>query len=97
MHGNAKKTLDDNLAFQTIVFFFFVDMFQQRFLKKTYIFWSWNGHGSHITIQAFKQITKLGLDMVTLLSHALDVLQPLNVTYFKPFKNVFKKKKKQQW
>jgi hypothetical protein len=31
--------------------------------------------------------------MVTLLSHMSHALRPLNVTYFKPFKNVFKKEK----
>jgi hypothetical protein len=31
--------------------------------------------------------------MVTLLSHTLPVFQPLNVTYFKQFKNAFKRER----
>jgi hypothetical protein len=31
--------------------------------------------------------------MVTLLSHTLHVFQPLDVTYFKPFKNSFKRER----
>jgi len=42
-------------------------------------------------IKTIKQVTTFGLDMVTLPSHISHVLQPLCVTYFKPFKNAFKK------
>lgn len=34
-----------------------------------------------------KQATKCGLDMVTLPSHTSPVIQPLDVIYFKSFKN----------
>jgi hypothetical protein len=53
-----------------------------------------DGHGSHIIIQAPKQVAKLGVDMVTLSTHILHVLHPLDVTYFKPFNIDFRKKLK---
>jgi hypothetical protein len=42
-------------------------------------------------IKAIKQVTTFGLDMATLPFHISHVLQPLCVTYFKSFKNAFKK------
>jgi hypothetical protein len=49
-----------------------------------------NGHGSHVTIEALEETIELSLDMVTLLAHILHALQPLDITYFKPFKNAFR-------
>jgi hypothetical protein len=49
-----------------------------------------NGHGSHVTIKALEQTIERSLDMVTLLAHSSHALQPLDVTYFKPFKNAFR-------
>jgi len=49
-----------------------------------------DGHGSHVTIEALEQTIELSLDMVTLLAHTSHVFQPLDITYFKPFKNAFK-------
>ncbi len=45
-----------------------------------------DGHGSHVTIKTLGQTTKFGLDMVTLPFHISHMLQPFNVTCFKPFK-----------
>jgi len=43
-----------------------------------------NGHGSHVSLQAIKQVQQFGLDMITLLSHTSHVLQPLDVSCFRP-------------
>ncbi len=51
-----------------------------------------DGHGSHITMLAFEQVTKVEVDMVTLFIHILHVFHPLDVTYFKPFNIAFRKK-----
>ncbi len=50
-----------------------------------------DGHGSHVMIEAFEQVIEIGLDMVTLPSHTSHALQLLDMTYFKPFKNAFRK------
>jgi hypothetical protein len=50
-----------------------------------------NGHGSHVSLEAIEQVQQFGLDMITLFSHNSHVLQPLDVSYFKPFKTIFKK------
>jgi len=53
-----------------------------------------NGHGSHVTLEAMAQAQELGSNtMVTLLIHTFHVLQPLDVSWFKPFKILFKKEK----
>jgi hypothetical protein len=52
-----------------------------------------DGHGLHVTIQELEQVPKVGLNMVTSFAHTSYVLQPLDVTYFKTFKIVFRKKK----
>ncbi len=50
-----------------------------------------NGHGSHVTLKAIEQAQAFGLDMITLPSHMIHALQPLDVACFKPFKKTFKK------
>jgi len=60
-------------------------------------FFIFDGHGSHVTRKVHEQATKLGLDMVTLLAHTLHMFKPLDVTYFKPFKKVFRKAKTMLW
>jgi hypothetical protein len=50
-----------------------------------------NEHESHITIKEIEQAITFGLDMVTVPSHTSYAFQPLDVTYFKLFKNVFRK------
>jgi len=52
-----------------------------------------DAHGSHVTFKAIKQAHQFGLDMVTLPSHTSHVLQPLDVSSFKPFKIAFKKER----
>jgi hypothetical protein len=52
-----------------------------------------DGHGSHITLEAIEQAQAFGLDMVTLPSHTSHALQPLDITCFKPFKTAFRKEK----
>jgi hypothetical protein len=52
-----------------------------------------DGHGSHVSLEAIKQVQQFGLDMITLPSHTSRALQPLYVNYFKPFKITFKKEK----
>jgi hypothetical protein len=53
-----------------------------------------DGHGSHVTLKAIEQATDFGLDMITLPSHTSHALQPLNVSFFKPFKTTFIKRKR---
>jgi hypothetical protein len=52
-----------------------------------------DGHGSHVTLEAIEQAQKFGLDMITLPSHTFNVLQPLDMVCFKPFKIAFRKEK----
>jgi hypothetical protein len=44
-------------------------------------------------LEAIKHDQEFGLDMFTLLNHTSHILQPLDVSCFKPFKTVFKKEK----
>jgi hypothetical protein len=48
-------------------------------------------HGSHVNLEAIKQVQQFGLDMITLPSHTSHALQPLDVNCFKPFKITFGK------
>ncbi len=52
-----------------------------------------NGHGSHVTIKAIKQVQTFCLNMVILPSHTSHALQPLDVNCFKLFKTTFRKKR----
>ncbi len=52
-----------------------------------------NEHGSHVTLKKIAQAHEFGLDMVALPSHTFHLLQPLDVSCFKPFKTAFKKEK----
>jgi hypothetical protein len=52
-----------------------------------------NGHRSHVTLKAIAQAHEFGLNMVTLQAHTSHVLQPLDVSCFKPFKTTFKEEK----
>jgi hypothetical protein len=48
-------------------------------------------HDNNVTLEAIEQAKDIGLNMTTLPSHTSHALQPLNVSYFKPFKIAFKK------
>jgi hypothetical protein len=50
-----------------------------------------NGHGSHVTLETIEHSKDFGLDMITLASHTSHTLQPLKMSYFKPFKTTFRK------
>jgi hypothetical protein len=50
-----------------------------------------DGHGSHITLERVEQAQDFGLDMIILPFHTSHVLQPLDVSCFKPFKTTFRK------
>jgi hypothetical protein len=52
-----------------------------------------DGHGSNVTLEAIEQAQTFELDMDTLPSHTSHALQPLDITYFKPFKTTFKKER----
>jgi hypothetical protein len=52
-----------------------------------------DGHGSHVSLKAIKHTQQFGLNMITLLSHTSHALQPLDVSYFKPFKTSFRKER----
>ncbi len=50
-----------------------------------------DGHGAHLTLEAIKQTQQFGLNMVTLPFHTShDILRPLDVRCFKPFKTTFR-------
>jgi hypothetical protein len=42
-------------------------------------------------MEEFEQAIEFKQSMVTLLSHTSHVFQPLDMTYFKPFKNAFER------
>jgi hypothetical protein len=50
-----------------------------------------NEHGSHVIIKAIEHAITFRWDMVTLPSYTSYAFQPLDVTYFKPLKNAFRK------
>jgi hypothetical protein len=96
MHGNALKTWMTTYLFkQWLVFLYkYVLRGVYQHIRHLLIL---DGHGSHATIQALKQISKVGLNMVTIHVHTSHVLQPLDVTCFKTFKTTFRKKKILPW
>jgi hypothetical protein len=51
-----------------------------------------DGHGSHVSLEAIKHAQEFGLNMFTLFNHTFHTLQPLDVSCFKPFKTMLKKK-----
>jgi hypothetical protein len=50
-----------------------------------------DGHDNHVTLKTIEHAQEFGLDMITLPSHTSYILQPLNVSYFKPFKTTLRK------
>jgi hypothetical protein len=50
-----------------------------------------DGNGNNVTLKSIEYTQEFGLNMMTLPSHTLYVLQPLDVSLFKSFKNIFKK------
>ncbi len=50
-----------------------------------------DGHGSHVTLQVVTQAQQIGLKLLALLAHTSHVLQPFDVSCFKPrFKTTFR-------
>jgi hypothetical protein len=47
-------------------------------------------HNSHVTLDVVHKAMGVGLNLITLPSHASCALQPLDVSCFKPFKTIFK-------
>jgi hypothetical protein len=62
------------------------------FLTNRHLF-IFNGHGSHVTLEAIEQAQAFKLYMVTLHSHTSHALQPLDVVCFKSFNTTFKKER----
>jgi hypothetical protein len=87
-----KKGLDDSLPFQVMASFF-LQIYSKGVSQENQHLLIMDGHGFHVTIQALEQVVKVGVDMVTLLAHTSHALQPLDVTYFKPFKIIFRKER----
>ena len=50
-----------------------------------------DGHNSHVTLEVVRISMESGLDIVSLPSHTSHALQPLDVSFFKPFKTAFRK------
>ena len=48
-----------------------------------------DGHGSHVIVDVVKTARSVGLDLLTLPSHTSHVMQPLDVSCLKPFKQAF--------
>ncbi len=84
--------MDDILPFQVMVAFF-LQIYSKGVSQENQHLLIMDGHGFHVTIQALEQVVKVGVDMVTLLAHTSHALQPLDVTYFKPFKTTFRKER----
>ena len=49
-----------------------------------------DGHKSHISLQVLQKARTHGLDMISLPSHTIHALQPLDVACFAPFKKAFR-------
>ena len=49
-----------------------------------------DGHNSHVTLEVVAEAMQSGLDIVFLSFHTSYALQPLDVSYFKPFKIAFR-------
>jgi len=49
-----------------------------------------DGHGSHMALQTIEETNIFGIDLLTLLPHTTHILQPLDVSVFRPFQNYFK-------
>jgi hypothetical protein len=50
-----------------------------------------DGHGNHVALKTIEHAQKFRLYMITLPFHTSHVLQPLDVSCFKPFKTTFRK------
>jgi hypothetical protein len=49
-----------------------------------------DGHNSHVTLDVMHKAMGVGLNLIILSSHISHVLQPFNVSCFKPFKITFR-------
>ena len=49
-----------------------------------------DGLNSHVTLEVVTVAMNSGLDIISLPSHISHALQPLDVSWFKPFKNAFR-------
>jgi hypothetical protein len=52
-----------------------------------------DGHISHVSVEVVHEARRVGLDLLILPSHTSYVLQPLDVSVFKPFKQFFRQYK----
>jgi hypothetical protein len=84
--------MDDYLNFQGILSFFKRSIPNGISLTNKHMF-ILDGHGSHVTLKAFKQAPEFGLYMIILFSHTSHALQPLDVVCFNFFKIVFKRER----
>jgi hypothetical protein len=49
-----------------------------------------DSHGSNVTVDVVKTVRSVGLDLLMLPFHTSHAMQPLDVAYFKPFKQAFR-------
>ncbi len=49
-----------------------------------------DGNDNHVILKEIKHAQEFGFDMITLPSHTSHVVQPINISYFKPFKITLK-------
>jgi hypothetical protein len=68
LYGNASKGIDDGFPIQRIPFIFQEVNSWWYFPTNCYLL-ILDGHGSHVTLKAIKQVMDIGLDTITLPLH----------------------------
>jgi hypothetical protein len=97
MYGNGNKGMDDKFPFQRILSSFVKDYVLGEISQTNHHLLILDNRGSHVTLEALEQTMAFGLNMLTLPLHTSHAFQPLDVSCFKPFKTVFKKKKESDY
>lgn len=66
MHGHAKKKKGWLHTSSRSGCLFLIDLYQGGIFQNNHQLLILNGHGSHVTIEALEQATKIGFNMVTI-------------------------------
>ena len=56
-----------------------------------------DGHASHITMPLVKFCIEKQIELITLFAHSTHITQPLDISFFHPFKDVYNKKAVPKW
>jgi hypothetical protein len=81
--------MNEQVVISFLDFAFHWDSKKTRFDEKNMYLFVLNRHNSHVTFEVVKLTVNFGLDIISLPSHISHALQPLDVSYFKPFKFAF--------